>query len=102
MKVVFCEKFGTHKDLVVREIDPPSSPAAGEITVDVSVRSIQFSDIVRIQGNYQDNREPPFIMGGDGVGEGRDGGVGVGDGNDGGAGIGMGTGGTGVSIGGSI
>lgn len=68
MKVVFCEKFGTHKDLVVREIDPPSSPAAGEITVDVSVRSIQFSDIVRIQGNYQDNREPPFIMGGDGVG----------------------------------
>ena len=55
MKVVFCEKFGTHKDLVVREIDPPSSPAAGEITVDVSVRSIQFSDIVRIQGNYQDN-----------------------------------------------
>ena len=41
-------------------------------------------------------------LGGDGVGEGRDGGVGVGDGNDGGAGIGMGTGGTGVSIGGSI
>ena len=68
MKAVFCEKFGSHKDLVVREVEPPGPPAEGEITVEVSVRSIQFSDIVRIQGNYQDNREPPFVMGGDGVG----------------------------------
>ena len=68
MKAVFCEEFGNHKDLVVRDIEPPAAPGKGEITVDVAVRSIQFSDIVRIQGNYQDNRKPPFIMGGDGVG----------------------------------
>lgn len=68
MKAVYCEKFGSHKDLVVREIDPPPAPGEGEVTVDVAVRSIQFSDLVRIQGNYQDNREPPFLMGGDGVG----------------------------------
>ena len=68
MKAVFCDEFGSHKDLVVRDIEPPAAPGKGEITVDVGVRSIQFSDIVRIQGNYQDNRKPPFIMGGDGVG----------------------------------
>ncbi|XOV89017.1 MAG: NADPH:quinone oxidoreductase family protein [Pseudomonadota bacterium] len=68
MKAVLCEKFGSHTDLVVREIDPPGPPGPGEVQVDLKVRSIQFSDLVRIAGNYQDKTVPPFIVGGDGAG----------------------------------
>lgn len=68
MKAAFCEKFGSHEDLVVREIDPPGPPGPGEIQVDIKVSGIQFSDLVRIAGNYQDKTEPPFIVGGDGAG----------------------------------
>lgn len=84
MKAAFCEAFGSHEDLVVREIDDPGPPAAGEVSVDIKVCGIQFSDLVRIAGNYQDKTVPPFIVGGDGagivsaVGEGVDD-VGVGD-----------------------
>lgn len=68
MKAAFCEKFGSTKELVVREIDPPDAPGSGQVTVDVAVSGIQFSDIVRIAGNYQDKTEPPFIVGGDSAG----------------------------------
>lgn len=68
MKAVLCEKFGSHTDLVVRDIDPPRPPGPDEIQVDIKVRGIQFSDLVRIAGNYQDKTEPPFIVGGDGAG----------------------------------
>lgn len=68
MKAVFCEKFGSHKDLVVRELAPPPAPGPDEVIVELSVRGVQFSDLVRIAGNYQDKTQPPFIVGGDGAG----------------------------------
>ena len=68
MKAAFCEQFGSHEELVVRDIDEPGAPGAGEVTVDVRVSGIQFSDLVRIAGNYQDKTQPPFIVGGDGAG----------------------------------
>ncbi len=68
MKAAFCEKFGSHTDLVVRELDAPGPPGPGEVQVDIKVRSIQFSDLVRIAGNYQDKSVPPFVIGGDGAG----------------------------------
>ncbi|MDA1075523.1 MAG: NADPH:quinone oxidoreductase family protein [Proteobacteria bacterium] len=68
MKAAFCEKFGSHTDLVVREIEPPGPPEPGQVQVDIKVRGIQFSDLVRIGGNYQDKTVPPFIVGGDGAG----------------------------------
>lgn len=68
LKAVLCEKFGTPKDLVVKDIDPPGPPAPGELQVNLKVRGIAFSDLVRMAGNYQDTREPPYVVGGDGSG----------------------------------
>jgi NADPH2:quinone reductase len=68
MKVALCEKFGSHRDLVVRDIEPPGSPDPGQVQVDIKVRSIEFSDLVRIAGDYQDKTEPPFVVGGQGAG----------------------------------
>ena len=68
MKVVYCVKSGSHEDLEVREIDPPGSPEEGQIRVEVQARGIQFSDLVRIAGDYQDKSGFPFVVGGEGVG----------------------------------
>lgn len=68
MKVVQCEKFGTHLDLKVNEIDPPGSAAPGQVKVALSARGIQFSDLVRFEGNYQVDSPLPFIVGGEAAG----------------------------------
>ena len=68
MKVVYCTKFGSHEDLEVQEIDPPGAPAEGQVKVDIQARGIQFSDLVRIAGNYQDTSGLPFVVGGEGAG----------------------------------
>ncbi len=69
MKVVYCVKHGTHQDLEVHEIDPPGPPAAGEVKVALEARGIQFSDLVRFEGNYQEQSALPFVVGGEGAGE---------------------------------
>ena len=68
MKVVYCVKYGSHDDLEVAEIDPPGAPAEGQVKVDIQARGIQFSDLVRIAGNYQDKSELPFVVGGEAAG----------------------------------
>ncbi len=76
MKVVYCVKYGSHEDLEVREIDPPGAPGPGQVKVEIAAIGIQFSDLVRIAGNYQDSSGLPFVVGGEaagvvtGVGEG--------------------------------
>ncbi len=68
MKVVYCVEYGSHEALEVREIDPPGPPETGKVKVDVEARGIQFSDLVRIAGNYQDKSGFPFVVGGEGAG----------------------------------
>ena len=68
MKVVYCVKYGSHEDLEVREIEPPGAPEEGQVKVEVQARGIQFSDLVRIAGNYQDKSGLPFVVGGEGAG----------------------------------
>ncbi len=68
MKVVYCVEYGSHEALEVREIDPPGPPETGQVKVDVEARGIQFSDLVRIAGNYQDKSGFPFVVGGEGAG----------------------------------
>jgi NADPH:quinone reductase len=77
MKVVYCVKAGSHEDLEVREIEPPGQPEEGQVKVDVVARGIQFSDLVRIAGDYQDKSGFPFVVGGDGAGVVVETGVGV-------------------------
>ncbi len=68
MKAVYCTKLGSHKDLEVREVDKPGSPEAGQVKVELKAHGIQFSDLVRIAGDYQVQPELPFIVGGEGAG----------------------------------
>ncbi|MFB3107453.1 MAG: NADPH:quinone oxidoreductase family protein [Pseudomonadales bacterium] len=68
MKAVFCEKLGSHHDLVTREIDSPASPKEGEIKVALQARGVAFTDVLMVKGEYQVKPELPFIVGGEGAG----------------------------------
>lgn len=68
MKVVYCTRHGSHKELEVHDIDPPGAPGPGEVKVALLARGIQFSDLVRIEGNYQEKSPLPFVVGGEGAG----------------------------------
>jgi len=68
MKVVQCVKHGSHLDLQVGEIAPPGKPEAGQVQVALAARGIQFSDLVRFEGNYQVDSPLPFIVGGEAAG----------------------------------
>ena len=68
MKVVHCTKHGSHNELEVLEIDPPGTLEPGQVKVGIEARGIQFSDLVRIEGNYQEQSALPFVVGGEGAG----------------------------------
>ena len=68
MKAVLCEKLGSYKDLVVREIDDPPAPGPNEVKVAIKARGLAFGDLVRFEGNYQIKSDLPFVVGGEGAG----------------------------------
>ena len=68
MKAVLCEAYGDHHGLVVKDVPAPPAPGPDEVQIDIKARGIAFSDLVRIAGDYQDNIEPPFVVGGEGAG----------------------------------
>ena len=68
MKIVQCEQYGSHLDLVVREIDQPGPPAPNQVKVAIVARGIAFSDLVRFDGTYQEKAPLPFVVGGEGAG----------------------------------
>lgn len=68
MKAVFCEALGTPDDLVVREIDPPPAPGAGEVKVALAARGVAFTDVLMVAGEYQIKPELPFVVGGEAAG----------------------------------
>jgi len=68
MKAVLCEKLGSYKDLVVREIDDPPAPGPGEVKVAIKARGLAFGDMVRFEGKYQIKSPLPFVVGGEGAG----------------------------------
>lgn len=68
MKAVYCTKFGSHQDLQIVEVDSPGHPAENEAQVEIKARGIQFSDLVKIAGNYQVKAELPFVVGGESAG----------------------------------
>ena len=68
MKVVQCVRHGSHLDLEVGDIDPPGDPGPKQVQVALSARGIQFSDLVRFQGNYQVDSPLPFVVGGEAAG----------------------------------
>ena len=68
MKAVLCEKLGTPDDLVVRDIEEPGPPQAGEIRVALKARGVSYTDLLTIAGEYQVKPTLPFIVGGEAAG----------------------------------
>jgi NADPH:quinone reductase len=68
MKAVLCETLGTPDDLIVREIDLPPPPQAGEVTVALEARGVAFTDVLMVAGEYQIKPDLPFVVGGEGAG----------------------------------
>ncbi len=68
MKAVHCTRHGTYQDLEIVDIPEPPPPGAGQVTVDLTARGIQFSDLVRFAGEYQVQTPLPFVVGGEAAG----------------------------------
>lgn len=68
MKAVMCEKLGGPDDLVVRELDEPPAPAAGQVKVVLAARGVAFTDVLMIAGEYQVKPALPFVVGGEAAG----------------------------------
>ncbi len=68
MRAVFCETLDGPDALVVREVDEPGDPGAGEIKVAVQARGLSFTDVLMSRGEYQMKPNLPFVIGGEGAG----------------------------------
>ncbi len=68
MQIVQCERWGSHTDLVIKQVPVPGPLAANEVRVNLQARGISFSDLVRIKGDYQDTAALPFTVGGEAAG----------------------------------
>lgn len=69
MKAVFCEQFGGLETITVRDVPEPGAPGHNQVRVAIRARGVSYSDLVMMAGKYQSNIEPPFVVGGEGVGE---------------------------------
>lgn len=67
MQAVFCEKLGSPEELMLREVASPE-PGPGEVKVALRARGVSFVDVLTIAGQYQVQRELPFIPGNEAAG----------------------------------
>ena len=67
VKAVICRAIGPPDTLDVGE-HPEPGLGAGDVMVDVKLASINFPDLLIVQGLYQFRAEPPFVPGGEGAG----------------------------------
>jgi NADPH2:quinone reductase len=67
MRAVLCVEYGSYEDLTVSEVDDPV-PGPGEILIEVHAASLNFPDLLVIQGMYQYKPEPPFVPGAESAG----------------------------------
>ena len=67
MKALQCIELGGPEKLVVNEIEDPKIQP-GHIIIDVKAASVNFPDVLMIQGLYQFQPPMPFIPGGESAG----------------------------------
>ena len=63
MRAVLCKELGPVENLVFEPNWPDPVPGKGEVVVDVKSGSVNFPDVLMIQGKYQFSAEPPFVPG---------------------------------------
>ena len=68
MKSLMCRAFGEPNSLSIEETEP-ASPGHGQIRIGVKMASINFFDILMIQGKYQRKPPFPFTVGTDAAGD---------------------------------
>lgn len=62
MRAVLCTEYGSHENLVVSDVPDPV-PGPDEVLIEVHSASLNFPDLLVIQGLYQFKPEPPFVPG---------------------------------------
>ena len=62
MRAILCRSFGPPETLVYEDVPSPS-PGPGEVVVTMKAASLNFPDILIIQGKYQVKPELPFAPG---------------------------------------
>lgn len=68
MKAWVVERFGSHDDLVLKDVPVPPA-AAGTVLVKVVAAGLNFADGIVVSGRYQVQIPPPFILGSEIAGE---------------------------------
>jgi len=62
MRAVLCTEYGSYENLVVSDVPDPV-PGPDEVLIEVHSASLNFPDLLVIQGLYQFKPEPPFVPG---------------------------------------
>ena len=62
MKAIVCTELGGPDKLSVVDMPDPQA-GAGQVVIDVQAASLNFPDLLTIQGLYQVKAEPPFVPG---------------------------------------
>ncbi len=62
MQAWFCETLTGHDDLKWKDVPTPE-PGAGEVRIAIRAASLNFPDILIVQGKYQAKPELPFVPG---------------------------------------
>jgi len=67
MRAVLCTEYGTQDKLSIADVqDVVAEP--GQVVIDVRAASLNFPDLLVIQGLYQHRPEPPFVPGAEAAG----------------------------------
>lgn len=67
MRALLCSELGGPEKLSVVELPDPE-PGSGQVVIEVAAASLNFPDLLTIQGLYQIKAEPPFVPGFEGAG----------------------------------
>lgn len=62
MKALLCTEYGPPEKLLVHEVPPPKA-GPGQVVIDVKAASLNFPDVLMVQGLYQVKPALPFCPG---------------------------------------
>ncbi len=67
MRAVVCSELGSHTGLEIQDVAEPHLEP-GSVRIAMEAVSLNFPDLLMVQGLYQFKEEPPFVPGAEGAG----------------------------------